>query len=177
MNQIVSASLLCILATSVAAAEPSTQPATAPTTAPVVEVQPDGSLLFKAEGARVIGYKMHLENKPEPTLVRWVDNRESITWPKGIAHHGRYEVEITYSCPDGAGGGFAVAAGAHKVEAHTEPTADWKTYRSLKLSNTLEVLNDNTTLILRAPNWIDKALMNFRSIKLTPVLEPEKDKK
>src|SRR5437016_545064 len=101
--------LILIIATSPALGENSKNPpATAPTTAPVVEVQEDGSLLMKADGARIIGYKMRLESKPVPALVHWVDNRESIERPQAIAHAGKYRVEITYSCPLGAGGSFVV---------------------------------------------------------------------
>jgi hypothetical protein len=145
----------------------------APTTAPVTEVQPDGSLLLKAEGARIHGYKMHLVLKPTPTIIFWIDPQESIEWPQAIGKKGKYSVEITYSCPESAGGEVIVAAAANKITAHPEHTADWFTFTTTKVG-TIAVLNDQTTLSLRSNGRINRALINVRSVKLTPVADDKK---
>ncbi|HZK79937.1 MAG TPA: hypothetical protein VFC46_02695 [Humisphaera sp.] len=165
-------SALLILAAGLAAArvmaddQKPAKPA-APTTAPVVEIQPDGSLLLKAEGARIHGYKMHLVLKPIPTIIFWIDPQESIEWPQAVAKKGKYSVELTYSCPASAGGDVIVAAAANKVTAHPEHTADWFTFTTTKVG-TITVLNDHTTLSLRSTGRITRALINVRSVKLTP---------
>ncbi len=69
-----------------------------PATMPGAEVQPDGSLLLKAETARILGFKMHWRTSQFPRLPIGSMRHESIEWPKAIQHKGKYEVEITYSC-------------------------------------------------------------------------------
>ena len=64
-------------------------------------------------------------------------------------------------------GEFAVTAGAAHLRAHTEATADWQTFRSVKLG-TLVVANDQTTISLRPTGSIHYALMEVQSIKLLP---------
>ena len=54
----------------------------------MVEVQQDGSLLLKAEGARIHGYRLHLVLKPIPTIIFWIDPIESIEWPRGGEQEG-----------------------------------------------------------------------------------------
>ena len=169
-------SLMLALVQIAARADDAKKPDTAPSPAPVVEVQPDGSLLLKPEGARVHGYRLHLELKPEPTLIFWVDNQEYPEWPRAAAKKGMYSVEITYSCAPRSGGDFAVTAAANRVAGKTEETADWHTFKTVKLGN-LKVLNDNTSIAVRATGKFDRALMNIRSVKLTPVPDADKDKK
>src|SRR5262245_1564941 len=70
------------------ATSPSTKPTTRPAPAPVVEVQPDGALLLKAEGARIHGFRLHLDPKPIPTIVFWVDSSEYPEWPRAVAKKG-----------------------------------------------------------------------------------------
>ena len=143
-------------------------PATAPSTAPAPGVQADGSILLPADAARIHGFKMKLERRPTPTLVHWTDATEMAEWPHAVESKGTYEVEITYSCPDRAGGEFVIAAGAHKVTANAQHTADWKTFTTVKVGK-LKVLNDHTTILLRARDNIARALINVRTIRLTPV--------
>ncbi|HET6250426.1 MAG TPA: hypothetical protein VFE47_22250 [Tepidisphaeraceae bacterium] len=162
--------LFQISATADDAKKPATQPA------PVVVVQPDGSLLLKAEGARIHGFKMHLEMKPEPTIIFWVNNQEYPEWPHAAAKKGTYAVEITYSCAPRSGGDFAVTAAANKIQSKTEETADWHTFKTVKLGN-LKVLNDNTSISIIANGRLDRALMNVRSLKLTPIPDKENEKK
>jgi len=81
-------------------------------------------------------------------------------------------VEITYSCPQRAGGDFAVVAAANRVAGATHATADWHTFETQKVGD-LTVLNDNTTISVRCVR-LDHALMNVRLIKLTPVVEKDK---
>jgi hypothetical protein len=148
-------------------------PATKPTTAPAAEVSADGSIILKPEGARIIGFRMRVEMKPVPTLVRWVSSDEYPEWPQAVAKKGIYGVEVTYSCAPKAGGDFVVIAAANRVSGTTHETADWQTFTTQKLEN-LKVLNDNTTISLHCNGRLDHALMNVRSIKLTPVEEGKK---
>ncbi|HWE02250.1 MAG TPA: hypothetical protein VG326_07535 [Tepidisphaeraceae bacterium] len=173
---------LCLFATlltlstgfsAVVAADPKADKSPAPATAPAVEVQADGSLLLKAEGARIHGYRMHLVMKPIPTIIYWIDPLESIEWPQAIAKKGKYSVDVTYSCPASAGGDFIVAAAANKITARPEHTADWFTFITTNVG-TITVLNDQTTLSLRSTGKITRALINVRSVKLTPVAEGKK---
>ena len=84
--------LLILTQIGLRAADSPNAPSTAPTTAPAAETQPDGSLLLKAEGARIHGYRLHLEPKPEPTLVYWIDMTEYPEWPQAVAKKGTYAV-------------------------------------------------------------------------------------
>lgn len=136
--------------------------APAPTTA-----RADGSIVLGAEAARIHGSKLRLQLKPEPTLVNWVDGQESIEWPKAIVKKGKYSVEITYSCPAGAGGEVIVAAAANKFTFTPKVTADWKTFATKKVG-TLTVLNDNTALTLHCA-YLRNALIDVRSVELNPV--------
>jgi hypothetical protein len=154
----------------------SKKPSTKPAPPPVVQVQADGALLLKADGARIHGFKMHLENKPEPTLVFWISNTEYPEWPQAVAKKGTYSVELTYSCAPKAGGDFMVTAAANKIHGKTDNTPDWQTFKTQKLGN-ISVLNDNTTITLQCTGRLNFALMDVRSLKLTPVAEPGKEKK
>src|SRR2546423_200533 len=139
--------------TPIAKAEPSASVAQSP--APPVRINPtsapaptDGSIILLPAAARVHGYKLKVQNQPNPVIRYWVDAQEYVEWPKACPKAGQYDVEITYSCAPGAGGEFAVTAGAAHLRAHTEATADWQTFRTAKLG-TLNVANDQTTISLR----------------------------
>ncbi|MDB5302011.1 MAG: putative glycosyl hydrolase [Phycisphaerales bacterium] len=150
------------------------KPKDGPATAPAV-VQADGSLLLTPLGARIHGSKLRVEQKPTPVIVNWIDPNENVEWPKAVAKKGKYEVEITYSCPPNAGGEFVVAAAAAKITGRTENTGNWQTFRTVKVG-TFTVLNDQTPVALRSTGNFNHLLMNVRSVKLTPVPE-EKPKK
>ena len=61
---------------------------------PVAEVQPDGSILLKAEGARIHGFRLKLEMKPTPTIVLWTADNEYPEWPQAVEKQGTYSVEV-----------------------------------------------------------------------------------
>jgi hypothetical protein len=176
MNTIRVTTLVMLIGTVFAAAvfadepKPKAPPATAP-----AEVQADGSLLLTPLGARLHGTKLRVEKLPTPVIVNWVDPIENVEWVKAVAKKGKYDVEITYSCPPNAGGEFVVAAAASKVTGHTENTGNWQTFRTVKLGS-VTVLNDQTTVALRPTGAFNHALMDVRSVKLTPMPE-EKPKK
>lgn len=149
-------------------------PASEPAKPPVVMVQADGTLLLKAEGARILGYKMRLENNPTPVLARWVDSREAAEWPMAVAHKGKYKAQLTYSAREPAGGDFTLSAGAAHLDGRAVSTGDWQTFKTLDLG-TLAVLNDKTSIVVRPRGDIPRALMNLKEIKLTP-LPPEHGK-
>jgi hypothetical protein len=171
MKRLILAALVCLSFNLAGHAEDSKAPTSAP--APVAEVQADGSLLLKPEGARIHGFHLKLETKPTPTLVFWISDNEYPEWPQAVDKKGTYAVEVTYSCPERAGGDYSVEAAANRINSHTERTADWQTFKTVKLGN-LTVLNDHTSVALRARGHIEHALMNVQSVKLTPVKEEKK---
>ena len=65
--------------------------------------------------------------------------------------------------------------GGRREQGHLHPdhTADWFTFTTTKVG-TITVLNDQTTLSLRSNGRITRALINVRSVKLTPVAEDKK---
>lgn len=132
----------------------------------------DGVIVLKADAARIHGFHLKLQRKPEPTIMFWIDPNEYVEWPKAV-NKGKYEVEVTYSCAPNAGGEFAVVAAANRVTAHTQTTKDWNTFTTQKVG-VLRVLNDHTNLALRSTGSINHVLMNVREVKLTPVKEKKK---
>ncbi len=70
-----------------------------------------------------------------------------------------------------------MAAGASKVTGKTEHTPDWQIFKTVKLG-TITAVNDDTTVVVRSGPWIQRVLLNLRSVKLTPVAEGQgKEKK
>lgn len=143
-------------------AEPATSPSTQAATEPA-----DGSIVLKAEAARIHGFKLHLDPKTKNALVYWVDVNEYPEWPRA-AKKGTYLVEVTYACPPKSGGEFAVTAAANRVSAKPDHTESWEVFTTKKMGK-LTVLNDDTTIALRSlGSRSSRAFISVRSIKLTP---------
>ena len=129
----------------------------------------DGSIVLGTAGAAFHGFQMHVQKKPEPHFVYWVDPQEYIEWPHGCARKGKFDVEITYSCAPGAGGNFIFIAGTGRLQGHAEATGGWEKWKTVKVGN-ITVTQDGLAAFLKADGQPQNALLNLLRIRLIPAV-------
>lgn len=128
----------------------------------------DGSMLLGTANARIHGFQLHIERKPQPHFVYWVDPQEYIEWPHGCARTGKFTVELTYSCAPNAGGNFVFTAGTARLTGHADQTGGWDKWRTLKLGE-ITISQEKTTAFLKADGNPQNALMDVMRVRLIPL--------
>lgn len=130
-------------------------------------VKGDGSITAPADGARLHGAALRLEGTDAPNVGYWTDPKEYVEWFVQPKEAGAFRVELSYACEAGYGGEYTLAAGEENLKGRSEPTGGWSAYRTVPLG-TIRLPAGKTSLTLRPTGSFQKALMNLRSIRLTP---------
>jgi alpha-L-fucosidase len=130
----------------------------------------DGTITLQASEADLHGTSIRYEKGDERDNIGYWDNKgDWVSWDFDLKTPGRYEVEIALACPDDqAGSKFTVSVGKEKASGQVEATGDWGNFTTRKIG----VLNmpkaGKQTLAVRANSMAKEAVMNLKSIKLTP---------
>ncbi len=131
-------------------------------------VQPDGSMVLPAFGAKLAGDTIQLEGDGEEANVGyWTKASDTVEWHVQPKKAGRFRVELEFACDRNAGGEFTIAFGAEQVRGKIEPTGGWKAYRKIDLG-VVNLPAAKTKVVVR-PGTFTFALMNLRAIRLIPV--------
>jgi len=142
----------------------------------------DGSYKLNAEDATLSGQSAMVEKTGGVSNIGyWTSNKDVVAWNISVPAAGSYSVALNYACPpDSAGTVFALTASpflppgvagtvASSITGTVTSTRDWGTFQTVTLPDPLK-LNAGSTVIRIAPQFIPKyAVMNLRSITLTPV--------
>ena len=144
----------------------------------------DGTIVFSALDAKVVGERAKLETHPGSHRIGfWSNENDYVTWTFKPKRWGRYEVELLYSQagPDG-NEVYASFATADKKEpafdrtltATLHSTGSWYTYRVAKLGQLyIDDLNFRKHLTLRvgSKKKVANAVMNLKAVVLRPACE------
>ncbi len=118
--------------------------------------------------SRIHGFQLHIERKPRPHFVYWVDPQEYIEWPHGCVQAGKFTVELTYSCAPNAGGNFVFTAGTARITGHADQTGGWDKWRTVRIGDVV-ITQEKTSAFLKADGQPQNALMDVTKVRLIPV--------
>jgi len=132
----------------------------------------DGSLTLLAEDSEIHGHTTQLEGKKDgpKNIGYWRNPDNWVSWSGQIEKPGKYKVELDYACPaNTAGTTFDVEVGKAKVSGTVEPTAGWDDYQQRPIGEVMIDQAGALEIIVRPKKKAGDAIMNLRSVKLTPV--------
>lgn len=101
----------------------------------------------------------------------WTNADAFVTWPIMTGKAQRYDVIATIACKnESAGSVVTIDSGGEPIELKVQSTGGWSEYRKLLLG-TLDIPAGSSTLTLRAKSKPGEAVLNLRSIFLSPVAQ------
>ncbi len=131
---------------------------------------PDGTITLPALEADVHGTNIRYEKGDQRDNIGYWDNKKDwISWDFVLKTPGKYDVDVSFASPDDqAGSKYTVQVGKEKVSGKVEATGDWGKFVTRKIGTLNLSAPGRLTLSVR-PNSISKeAVMNLKSIKLSP---------
>jgi alpha-L-fucosidase len=136
-----------------------------------VKAKADGSFTVTALDAALTGGLQVEGNAPNYDVGYWTDDDDKLQWNLNVpAGGGNYTAKITYSIDNGTTGStFDLSTSASSTITGTvETTGGWDQYHTFDLPGTIHLAGGVQQITLAAANKPGYAVMNFRSIVLTP---------
>jgi hypothetical protein len=154
--------------------KPNEQPVEKPDEKPKRIVQlGDGSVILSARDATVHGTRLRYE-RAKSTLGYWSNADDWVSWEFEITQPGNLIVDLTESCgPDSAGSHYTVEVGDQKLKDKVQETGSFRLFRVRRLGTLQFEKPGLYTLSVRAQDKPQFAVMDLRSIRLSPP-KPEK---
>ena len=137
-------------------------------TAPTQRPDAAGVFELKAVDAEIHGNTAQYEQGPDRDNIGfWIDPKDYVTWNIDVPTAGRYQVELTYACPDdSAGSEFTVGAeGGPSVRGKVEATGSWGAFKRFAIGE-LALKAGKQTLSVRAVTMPHGAVMNLQQVRL-----------
>jgi len=143
---------------------------------------PDGSYQLGAEDATLTGQSATVEKTDDVSNIGyWTNSKDIVAWNISVPTAGSYKVTLNYACPDDSEGSvYNVTASpcrppgiagnvVSSITGTVASTGAWNIFQTTTLPDPLK-LNAGSTVIQITPQLMPKyAVMNLRSITLTPV--------
>ena len=132
--------------------------------------QPDGSFKLGATDATLQG-SLKTEGGDKGNIGFWTDAADAVSWKVAAPAAGKYLVLLDYSCEPGSQGstfGIEVDGGDSGLRGTVPATASWSDYKTMTLDGTLALSAGKHTLRLKPLAKPGLAVMNLRSLSLTP---------
>lgn len=133
--------------------------------------QANGNFQLKAVDAKTEGSDIQIEGE---NVGFWTNAKDAVSWkltvPEGNA--GKYTVRVRYSCEPGTDGStyiLDVDGVATEVTGLVSKTRAWSDYTSVNLDGTVTIPAGTHVLRVRVLTKPLNAVMNLRSITLTPI--------
>ena len=147
----------------------------------------DGTLVFSALDAKVVGARARLETHPGSHRIGfWSNEDDYVTWSFKPKRWGNYDVELLYSQAGPSGNEIEATLGLaddgqaplnKALSATLESTGSWYTYRVAKLGQ-LYIDDHNfrrqLTLKVGSKKKVANAVMNLKAVLLRPACEGER---
>jgi putative heme-binding domain-containing protein len=130
----------------------------------------DGSLRLLATNARIYGPTLTLEEKYR-NLGWWTSPEDHAVWAFELPADGAgtYRVTLDYACAESAAGNIVlVEVAGQTLSAVVPATGSWEEFRGLNLG-TVQLPAGRGELLVRSGGPIQQALLDLRSVRLTPV--------
>jgi putative membrane-bound dehydrogenase-like protein len=136
----------------------------------LVHAAEDGSLLLLPGNCEIYGPTLVLE-KQYGNLGYWTSQEDQAVWSVKAAKAGKYAVTLDWACDDAsAGKRFLLQAGPNQLTGKVTSTGSWDVYRQAMVGEILLPAGQQR-LTFRSADRIFNALIDLKSIKLTPVAE------
>ncbi|MGA2796698.1 MAG: alpha-L-fucosidase [Thermoguttaceae bacterium] len=137
---------------------------------PMMTQADDGPISLPASEADIHGNAQYEKNDNRDNIGYWSDKNTWVSWDFILKTRGRFEVEVTFACPEGdAGSEYTVAVGKEKVGGKVEDTGDWGDFVSRKIGTINLSKPGQLTLSVRPTTMAGGAVMNLKSVKLLPI--------
>ncbi len=138
-------------------------------TSPLVEPAADGTILLAPKTALIHGNAQVENHSGIDNIGWWADPGCFVTWNCKVTEPGEYAVEVTNSCMGAGGSDYTVSIGGESIPGVVEGTADWHTYNTKKIGVIAVPKAGIYEVAIKPLNNKSPAIMNLRSIRLTPV--------
>lgn len=128
----------------------------------------DGSIFLSARDATVHGTKLRYEIA-KSTLGYWSNADDWVSWEFEITQPGKLLVDLTESCgADSAGSHYTVEVGDQKLKDKVQETGSFRLFRLRRLGSLQFEKPGLYTLAVRVQDKPQLAVMDLRSIRLSP---------
>ncbi len=133
----------------------------------------NGNLQLNASDAKTEGDTIQVEGE---NVGFWTNAKDSVGWKFSIPdkNAGKYSVKLRYSCPPEAEGStFVLEVDGMPTEktGTITKTKGWSNYTTVPLPGTITLGSGTHTLKVKVLSKPGYAVMNLRSITLTPIKE------
>ena len=127
----------------------------------------DGALHLAANQSAIYGstlvYEMQYGN-----LGYWSSDDDHAEWTLEVTQPGKYAVRLDWACDNAsAGNSLIVQAGLERLTVKVQGTGNWDTYKQSAVGQ-ITLAAGKQQLVVRPAGRIHGALIDLRSIKLTP---------
>lgn len=139
----------------------------------VIETHPeqraDGLIRLLAQDAEIEGSTARLEGDKEPNIGFWTNPKDSLQWTVLVTRPGVFVAHINYSCEPSSGGSeYLLQIGDQKLKGQVKATSGWSDYQVVELGAIAIEKPGKTVITLKPLSKPGPAVMNLRSITLTP---------
>lgn len=130
----------------------------------------DNSIRLLPADCEIYGKTIVLEPEHD-NLGYWYSDDDQAVWSVEVSKAGKYAVRLDYACPDdSAGNTFLLQAGSAKLTGVVVSTGHWDNYRIADFSS-ISLEKGKQRIIFRPEGKLNKALLDLRSIELTPIAQ------
>jgi alpha-L-fucosidase len=128
----------------------------------------DGSVSLDAIDAKVDGNTAQYESGTG-AIGYWTTMADTVNWTFDVKKPGDYKVEVELACEPGAeGASYDVEVAGAKLAGKVPNTGGWKVFTKLDLGTVTIAQKGKTTLTVRALTMPSFAVMNLKSVRLSP---------
>jgi alpha-L-fucosidase len=99
----------------------------------------------------------------------WVNPAEWMSWDVNVKTPGKFDVTVEFACEnDSPGTEYTVAVGDQKVSGKVDSTGSWDKFVAKKIGTLTLSTAGQQTIALKVVKMPGRAVMNLKSITLTP---------
>ena len=130
----------------------------------------DGTVLLQATDATVHGKSARYETGGgKDNIGYWTDPKDWVSWEFALGKPGMFTVHITYACDPGTGGSeYILTVGDHELSGKIEGTSSWTDFVTKELGRVNLAAAGHQTLSVKPNTMPGSAVMNLKSVTLTP---------
>jgi hypothetical protein len=133
-----------------------------------LQQNPDGSVALAAIDAKVSGSTAQFESD-KASIGFWTSLSDTLSWTFNVKKPGKFHAVIELACEPGAEGAtFDLESAGGKLSGRVPSTGGWGTFTKLNLGEITIAGAGLTTVTIRPLTMPGLAVMNLRSLVLTP---------
>lgn len=135
-----------------------------------IQPAPDGTLTLLARDADIMGHSAKYEvGNGKDNIGSWMNANDAVAWEAVVSKPGRYNVTIEYACDNNdAGSDFKVAVGDEFVSGKVDATGAWTSFKTADLGRISVPAAGEIKVIVQPQKLAKSAVMNLKSLRLTP---------